>query len=75
MSSYCSLGFDQRQEKARKPRVRQLGGRHLGRRNGVGWGWGWTGGGVEVGEEGEEEEKKGKGRVPIGQSGQCVKKR
>lgn len=22
---YCSLGFDQRQEKARKPRVRQLG--------------------------------------------------
>lgn len=53
---YCSLGFDQRQEKARKPRVRQLGADMLAGRKGR--------------ERGEGEV--GRRKVPIWESGQCA---
>lgn len=56
---YSSLGFDQRQEKARKPRVRQLGAGI--RTGGGGWEWGW------VKKRGER-----RGKVPIWQSGLYV---
>ena len=48
---YSSLGFDQRQEKARKPRVRQLG---AGIRTG-------RGGGMRVGVGEEEGRQEGEG--------------
>lgn len=56
---FGSLGFDQRQEKARKPRVRQLGAGIVARR---------IGGGVE----GWVKRERGEGRCQIGGEGGSV---